>query len=78
MIMVKAKVMDSTHLELSKPIAVGPGGTVLVMVTESSERDSERQLWMDGSADSLRRAYGDSEPEYTRAMVRESNPDYGA
>ena len=77
MVFVEAKVMDAMHLELSKPISVTRGRTVFVVLAESSDHDSERKQWLEGSAASLRTAYGDSEPEYTAAMVRESNPDCG-
>lgn len=78
MVIVQAKVMDPTHLELAKPIAADRGGNVFVVVTELKDADAERQQWLDGSSESLRNAYGDSEPEYTPSMVRETNPDYGA
>ena len=78
MVLVEAKVMDSTHLELSRPISFGRGKMILVAMTESGEQDGDRQQWIDGSAASLQAAYGDSEPNYTPAMVRERNPDYGA
>lgn len=78
MVLVEARVMDATHLELSRPIAAGAGRTVFVAVAESSEEDAERRQWLDGSAASLRGAYSETEPEYTPAMVREKNPDYTA
>ncbi len=77
MILVKARVLDSTHLELAKPIAAGCGGQVFVVVAESTHPDDERKHWLDGSLESLQNAYGDSEPEYALSMVRESNPGYG-
>ena len=77
MVLVEARVMDSTHLELSRPIAASRGRTVFVSVAEPAERDAERRQWLAGSVASLQAAYGDSEPEYTAAMVRENNPDYG-
>ena len=76
MVLIEAKVVDSTHLELSKPITANRGKTVFVAVAESSEQDVERQQWLAGSSATLQAAYGDSEPDYTPAMVRESNPDY--
>lgn len=78
MVLVQARVLDPTHLELAKPIAAGRGGNVFVVVTESANADAERQQWLDVSSESLRNAYGDSEPEYTPSMVRETNPGYGA
>ena len=78
MMLVEAKVMDPTHLELAKPIPAGRGGKVIVVVTELADQDAERWQWFDISAESLRDAYGDSEPDYTPSMVRETNPDYRA
>jgi hypothetical protein len=78
MVLVQARVLDPTHLELAKPIAAGRGGNVLVVVTESTHADAERREWLEGASQSLRDAYGDSEPEYTPSMVRETNPGYGA
>lgn len=78
MVLVQARVMDSTHLELATPIVADRGGNVFVVVTELKDADAERRQWLDGSSDSLRNAYGDSEPEYTHSMVRETNPGYGA
>jgi len=77
MVLVQAKVLDSTHLELAKPIAANPGGNVFVLVTESTIADAERQEWLERSSESLNNAYSDSEPEYIVSMVRETNPEYG-
>jgi hypothetical protein len=74
--LVEAKVVDSTHLELSKPIDTPRGRTVLVSVAESDEEDLERRGWLDSSTASLQSAYIESEPEYPLSMLRESNPDY--
>ena len=76
MVLVKAKVLDSTHLELSKPIAARKGLTVLVSIAESGDKDAERQQWLAASVASLHAAYGESEPDYPVSMVKESNPDY--
>lgn len=78
MVLVQANVLDSTHLELVKPITAGRGGKVFLVITDPAITDPERQQWLDGSSETLRNAYGDSEPEYTPSMVRESNPGYGA
>jgi len=76
MFLVKARVVDSTHLELSKPIRTVRGRTVFVSVAEPGEKDAERQQWLAASVESLGYAYGESEPDYTPSMVKESNPDY--
>ena len=76
MIVLKAKVVDPTHLELSKPIQAACGETVLVSLMVGAPESAERQDWLALSAEGLQPAYGDSEPEYTIKMVRESNPEY--
>jgi hypothetical protein len=76
MVVIKAKVIDATHLELSRPIAAPDGGTVLVSVAGSGEEDDERLQWLATSAEALQSAYGESEPAYTLPMLRESNPEY--
>ncbi|MBI3985301.1 MAG: hypothetical protein HY343_00115 [Lentisphaerae bacterium] len=78
MLVVEATVVDATHLELSKPIGTRRGQTVFVSVSESGERDMERQSWLSASSGKLISAYGDSEPVYTTAMVKEHNSDYNA
>ncbi|NLE96135.1 MAG: hypothetical protein GX600_10735 [Dehalococcoidia bacterium] len=77
MVLMEARVTDATHLELSKPIPVERGRKVFVAVAESTEQVAERSHWLEGTIAGLHAAYGDTEPEYTPAMLRESNPDYG-
>jgi hypothetical protein len=77
MIPVRARVIDSTHLELDAPIDAECGGKVFVVVTPSVD-DEEKQQWLAGSSESLGGAYDNDEPEYTPSMVRERNPGYGA
>ena len=76
MVLMKAKVVDSTHLELSKPIAAGQGRIIVVAVSERGEEDAEREQWLAASASSMKAAYGDSEPDYTASLIKETNPDY--
>lgn len=77
MVVVKAKVLDPTHLELSRPITVRHGGTVFVALADEADPDAERQDWLSASASSLCNAYSQSEPDYSDSMVRERNPEYG-
>ena len=72
----QARVVDATHLELSRPIAAPSGGTVLVSVAGSGEEGDERLQWLATSAEALQSAYDESEPIYTPSMVREPNPEY--
>lgn len=76
MAFVRAKVIDPTHLELSRPLSAPEGNTVLVYVAESGDEDEERLSWLRASSESLALAHGESEPDYTPAMIQESNPEY--
>jgi hypothetical protein len=76
MVVVSAKIIDATHLELAKPIAASYGKAVRVFIAEADEEDNEYKQWLAFSLDGLQSAYGDSEPEYTAAMVKEPNPEY--
>lgn len=40
------------------------------------QEEAERRDWLRLSASGLERAYGDDEPEYTDADLKELNPDY--
>jgi hypothetical protein len=77
MVVVEARVMDSTHLELARPIDTRPGEKVVVSLLAPAREDSERDAWLAVSRGVLASAYGDSEPEYTQGMIKESNPEYG-
>ena len=77
MIVVEARVMDPTHLELTQPIDTPPGGKVLVSVLDPAQGDGERDGWLSLSLGAIASAYGDSEPEYTVGMIKEPNPEYG-
>ncbi len=76
MVMIEAKVMDATHIELSEPIGVDQGKRIFVAVADSTSPDSERWQWIRAGEGGLLTAYGDAEPEYTPAMVSERNPAY--
>lgn len=83
MVLVKAKVVDSTHLELSRPLLEPEGTVVLISVADLDTPDTpddhtaERQPWLTTSAASLSRAYDEGEPEYSVSLIQEGNPDYG-
>ena len=74
MIVVEARVVDATHLELTRPIVTPPGEKVVVSLLDPALEDSERDAWLSISCGTLASAYGDSEPEYTQGMIKEPNP----
>ena len=77
MVVVEARVIDATHLELTQPIDTPPGKKVVVSLVDPTREDSERDAWLTLSRGALASAYGDSEPEYTEGMIKEPNPEYG-
>ena len=76
MVLVNAKVIDATHLELAKPITTSYGEAVRVFIAEADEDYNEHRQWLAVSLEGIKSAYGVSEPEYTAAMIKESNPEY--
>ena len=76
MVVVQARVIDSTHLELAEPIAATQGERVVVSVSEAGDDAAEREAWLSLSVAGLPRAYGDAEPEYAPDLVKERNPEY--
>ena len=48
----------------------------LIEKYESDQESTERETWSHLSLQSLARAYGDDEPDYTADMLKWVNPDY--
>ncbi|MHB1344129.1 MAG: hypothetical protein ACYCX3_07195 [Thermoleophilia bacterium] len=65
---------DGEHIVLDEPFELPTNAplTVIVLAPAPSEHDRERERasWAALSAQSLARAYGDEEPEYTVADLR--------
>ena len=78
MILIEAKVVDATHLQLSRPITVKRGRSVYISMAETEATDDDQQPWLAASASSLQSAYVDSEPDYASSLVKEPNADYQA
>lgn len=76
MVVVQARVVDSTHLELSEPIELQQDERVVVLLAGPGDEDIEREIWLSASASSLLAACGEAEPEYSLGLVKESNPEY--
>lgn len=73
---LKATVVDPTHLKLSRPIPVGNGQVVYVAFFHPEAEKNENSQWQAASRETLAKAYGENEPDYRAAMVKESNADY--
>jgi len=66
---------DGQQILLDEPYQLPPDAKLLVTVLPSPEVD-ERGDWFAFAAQSFNAAYGDDEPEYTTADLKELNPDY--
>lgn len=51
---VKAKILDSTHLELSQPISAQPGQFIQISIPDEGEEDS---LWREAAKKHFLEAY---------------------
>jgi hypothetical protein len=72
---VEAKVIDSRHLKLKKPIMIEPGSTVMITI-ESTEGNAENLDWYLVSSQGLGEAYGEEETEYSAERIKVPNPEY--
>jgi hypothetical protein len=74
---IQARVIDTTHLELLKPIDLPEGAHVSVSLADA-DLDNEHAQWLAVSQEALQAAYGDDEPEYSLDLLREANPEFDA
>jgi len=61
MIVIQAKILDSTHLELRQPILAKQGKDILISIPDESEED---HLWQDVSKKHFLEAYSDQDAIY--------------
>jgi hypothetical protein len=63
---------DGEHIVLDEPFEIPANSRLVVTVLSESkpQHDDERSNWASLSAESLARAYGNAEPEYTLADIK--------
>jgi hypothetical protein len=71
---LEAQVVDGTHLRLLQPIQLPRQTRVVIAVMQPD--DDERETWLQASLGQLGRAYGEQEPEYSRELVTQPNPEF--
>jgi hypothetical protein len=74
--LIESQVIDPYHLQLSHPIQAIPHSKVIVAVMAADDLADEREFWYQLSDEGLAMAYGDDEPDYSLAVIREPNPEY--
>lgn len=67
---------DGNKIVLDEPFDMEPNTRLIVTILPEEQSDPERDDWANLAMESLERAYGDDEPEYTVDMIKEHNPDY--
>ena len=66
---------DGKEIRLDDPFELEPDTELIVTVLPKSSVE-EREDWAQLSLESLARAYGNGEPEYSRDSIIEPNPEY--
>lgn len=67
---------ERIRLEEDYPLPLNARLLVTVLPKGADEEKTFRDFWRQVGAESLARAYGTDEPEYTLDRVRERHPDY--
>ena len=66
---------DGKQILLDEPFELEPNTELMVTILPKS-LDDEREDWARLALESLERAYGDHEPEYSVDLIKEANPEY--
>ncbi len=66
---------DGNQILLDEPFELEPNVELIITVLPKPS-DEEREDWAQLSLESLARAYGDDEPEYSLDLIKEANPEY--
>ena len=66
---------DGNQILLDEPYELEPDTELLITILPKPS-DEEREDWARLSLESLARAYGADEPEYSVDLIKEANPEY--
>jgi hypothetical protein len=62
---------DGKHICLDEPYPIKPDAHLMVTIVPDDMQEAEREAWRRASQAALARAYGDDEPDYSNAVIRE-------
>ena len=65
---------DGKHICLDDPYPLEPNTRFLVTVVPGDTAEEERQAWLAASQAWFARTYGENEPDYSGAVIREQPP----
>jgi hypothetical protein len=66
---------DGSQIRLDEPFELSPNTELLITVLPAGPSEESRD-WGRIARDSLAMVYGEDEPEYSRDLIREANPEY--
>ena len=66
---------DGKQILLDEPFELEPNTELMVTILPKS-LDDEREDWARLALESLERAYGHNEPEYSLDLIKEANSEY--
>lgn len=67
---------DGERICLDEPFDLLPNAKLIVTILPGQESDNEHEAWLHLSGQRLEDAYGENEPEYSKDLLKEVNPDY--
>ena len=65
---------DGEKICLDEPFELRPDARLYVTIVPIESAEGERQAWLAASKAALARAYGEDEPDYSDAQLRERPP----
>ncbi len=65
---------DGKQICLDEPYELQQDSKLIVAVVSGDSLEDERQAWLAASQAGFARAYGDDEPDYSNAVLRETPP----
>lgn len=65
---------DGKQVCFDEPCQIPPDTRLWVTVIPSESVEDERQAWLAASQAWMARAYGENEPDYSNAIIREAPP----
>lgn len=67
---------DGERICLDEPFDLKPDAKLIITILPKEEHDNEHEAWLFLSGQRLEGAYGEDEPEYSPALLKEVNPSY--
>ncbi len=63
---ITAKILDSTHLELSQPLFFHQGNIISIFIPDVVEKNVEENLWIEASKNHFLAAYDEGDAIYDK------------